>query len=65
MKKFRVTLTNRSAITLPKEICEKHSFQPGDCFDCQELPDGSIRLVKLQCCHLPAFQPICKMVGEK
>jgi AbrB family looped-hinge helix DNA binding protein len=65
LKKRPMIMTKSNAITLPKELREEQGLQPGDCFDYDVLGDGSIRLVRKECCQTPAFRPICRMTREK
>ncbi len=65
LKRRPLIMTKSNAITLPKELREEQGLQPGDCFDYFILADGSIRLVRKECCQTPAFQPICSMASSK
>jgi hypothetical protein len=65
MKKRPLIITKRNAITFPKQLCEKHDLQPGDCFDYEVLKSGAILLTRKECCQPPAFQPICRIAKTK
>lgn len=64
MKTKPIIMMKNCALTIPKAIREEQGLEPGDCFDLEVMPDGSLRLSRKECCHTPDFQPICKMAKK-
>ena len=65
MKKRPIIITATNAITIPKKVRNLLDLQPGDCLDYEVMANGSIILVRKECCQTPAFHPICMMAQKK
>jgi len=61
LKKRPIIITKSNSITLPKRLREMLDLQPGDCLDYEAMANGSIILVRKECCNTPVFHPACKV----
>ncbi|NLW72680.1 MAG: AbrB/MazE/SpoVT family DNA-binding domain-containing protein [Chloroflexi bacterium] len=61
MKKRPIIITTTNAITIPKKVRNLLDLQPGDCLDYEVMANGSIILVRKECCDSPSLRPICKL----
>jgi len=60
LKKRPIIITTTNAITIPKKVRNQLDLQPGDCLDYEVMVNGSIILVRKECCDSPSLRPICK-----
>ena len=51
MKKRPIIITTTNAITIPKKVRNLLDLQPGDCLDYEVMANGSIILVRKECCE--------------
>ena len=61
MKKRPIIITTTNAITIPKKVRNLLDLQPGDCLDYEVMANGSIILVRKECCDSPSLRPTCKL----
>ena len=61
MKKRPIIITATNAITIPKKVRNLLDLQPGDCLDYEVMANGSIILVRKECCDSPSLRPTCKL----
>jgi AbrB family looped-hinge helix DNA binding protein len=61
LKKRPIIITTTNAITIPKKVRNLLDLQPGDCLDYEVMANGSIILVRKECCDLPSLRPTCKL----
>jgi len=61
LKKRPIIITMTNTITIPKRIRALLDLQPGDCLDYEVMANGSIILVRKECCDSPSLRPTCKL----
>ena len=60
MKQRPIIISQSNSITLPKQLCEMLDLQPGDCLDYEVLANGSIIMVRKECCDNPLIHLDCQ-----
>jgi AbrB family looped-hinge helix DNA binding protein len=61
LKKRPIIITTTNAITIPKKVRNLLDLQPGDCLDYEVMANGSMILVRKECCDSPSIWPTCKI----
>jgi len=61
LKKRPIIITATNAITIPKKVRNLLGLQPGDCLDYEVMANGSIILVRKECCDSLSLRPTCKL----
>jgi len=61
LKKRPIIITTTNAIIIPKKVRILLDLQPGDCLDYEVMANGSIILVRKECCDSPLLHPTCKL----
>ncbi|PKO04457.1 MAG: hypothetical protein CVU41_16975 [Chloroflexi bacterium HGW-Chloroflexi-3] len=63
LKKRPIIITTSNAITIPKKVRNLLDLQPGDCLDYEVMANGSIILVRKECCDLIISHSTCKKIS--
>ena len=65
MKRQPIIITTTNPITIPKKVRILLDLQPGDCLDYEVMANGSIILVRKECCETLTINPIDVMTHKK